>query len=99
MNQKDLVRLLHAQPFEPFRFHLSDGTSFLVPHQDFGEATKTQLILSQPSETVPHGIIECAILHITRIERPPIIETPKHSEPTKPQTDPNKDPQVDHGNT
>ena len=76
MTHKDLERLFLIRPFEPFRLHMSDGSNYLVPHQDFGEITKSQLILTVPSQGTPNQIIECSILHITRIERPPIPEQP-----------------------
>ena len=35
MPPADLLRLLRANPFEPFRIHLDDGRTFDVHHADF----------------------------------------------------------------
>ncbi|TWT42207.1 hypothetical protein RAS1_33370 [Phycisphaerae bacterium RAS1] len=35
MNIESIVEVLHAQPFKPFRLHLSSGRSLEVHHRDF----------------------------------------------------------------
>ena len=35
MRQEDLQKAVKPKPFVPSRIHLSDGTTFEVPHPDF----------------------------------------------------------------
>jgi hypothetical protein len=63
MRQDDLQKAVKPQPFEPTRIHLSDGTTFEVPHPDFVSiGPRTTAILVGES----HQIINN--LHITYVE-------------------------------
>ncbi len=35
MQMQQLVDVLHAEPFRPFRLHMADGRALDVPHTDF----------------------------------------------------------------
>jgi hypothetical protein len=70
MSPADLIRRVRAQPFEPFKLHLSDGSSFKIPHPDFITVSrKTVYVAVDPGrDDVPEKVIWCDPLHITRLE-------------------------------
>jgi len=69
MSETDLVDLLNASPFKPFRVHVSDGAFFDIPHGDFARVAKRKLIVTLQN---PHGqSVHVSLLHITRIEVAP----------------------------
>ncbi len=37
---EEIQNLLHAQPFRPFRVHITDGRTLEVPHPDFALLTR-----------------------------------------------------------
>ena len=67
---RQLTALMHAQPFKPFRIHLSDGRSFEVPTHDAAWVTESyiEIGLDLNSEGIARRSARCAILHITGIE-------------------------------
>jgi len=69
---------LHRQPFEPFRIHMSDGSSCEVRHPEFALLTRRELIVAEPPRTgkYPTRTAICDLLHVTRIELSP-VEKPK----------------------
>jgi len=79
MNQKavalrpdDLLELLRAAPFEPFRIHLSDGAVFEIRHPDMAIVQRSKATVAVPGPAGPDGPAErtanCALVHITRTE-------------------------------
>lgn len=40
MHRNDLLALLHAMPFRPFKMIMIDRKEFPVPHEDFAHVTK-----------------------------------------------------------
>ena len=65
-------------PFEPFRLHLSDGSSFDIPHQDFLTITKLAIIIAVDAggkDDIPSGFVRVSPIHITRLEPLPQAET------------------------
>ena len=61
---------MNEMPFRPFRVTLSDGRSFLVPNHDVALVKRNSILigLNLDSMSFAQKYIECAILHITRIE-------------------------------
>jgi hypothetical protein len=61
---------MRAQPFRPFRVCLSDGKTFDIPND--GAAFLKEGVIEIGVELNAEGFaiqcVECAILHITRIE-------------------------------
>ena len=67
---KQLRALMHANPFKPFRVHLSDGSHHDVLNHDaaFVEAGTLDIGVDLNAEGFAQDIIRCSILHITRIQ-------------------------------
>lgn len=72
MRPDDLLELLRATPFEPFRIHLSDGASFDVRHPDMAIVLRSKVTVAVPGPDGPDGpaerTVNCALVHITRTE-------------------------------
>ncbi len=71
MRAEDVVALLKASPFVPFRFVMTDGTTRDVVHPELVLVFRTYLELAFPSRS-NEGIMDrferCALIHIVRIE-------------------------------
>ena len=84
MNPQDVLQLLRKRPFEPFRIHLSDGSSFEIRHPELAIVERTKVIVGVPGPKGPEGPVErsvfCALLHITRAE--PLDGEPRSSDPS-----------------
>jgi hypothetical protein len=69
---EDILALLRAKPFEPFRIRLSDGSAFEIRHPELAIVDRNQVIVGVPGPRGPDDPVEqtvmCAIVHITRTE-------------------------------
>lgn len=71
---EDILARTRRQPFVPFRIHMSDGSSYLVPHPEMAlVSTRTVYVAVPPengpwSERPPRDVQLCSILQITRVE-------------------------------
>ena len=63
-------KLMDVQPFKPFRVHMSDGNVYEVPNHDaaFVKRNAIQIGLDLDSEGLASRFVDCAIIHVTRIE-------------------------------
>ena len=70
MAPQDLHKKINAQPFHPFRVHISDGASYDVIERAFVYMSITELIVGiEPDEYgVPKRSIYIAPNHVTRVE-------------------------------
>lgn len=72
MRPEDILELLRAMPFEPFRLHLSDGSSFDIRHPDMAIVQRSKVTVGVPGDAGEMGPVErtvnCALVHITRTE-------------------------------
>jgi hypothetical protein len=70
MNPLEIWNEVRAKPFRPFRIHMSDGSSYPVPHPEFILVTRTRVTISlSPGEDqLPERAVVCDPIHITRIE-------------------------------
>ena len=72
MPPDDVLELLRAAPFEPFRIHLSDGTAFEIQHPDMAIVQRSKVTVAVPGPEGPDGpaerTVKCALIHITRTE-------------------------------
>ena len=72
MRPEDILELVRARPFRPFRIRMSDGQQFEVRHPELAMVGRSQVIVGIPAERGPEGMIErtvnCALLHITTTE-------------------------------
>src|SRR5262245_37689606 len=68
----DMVRLLRASPFIPFRLHLSDGGHVDVRHQELANAGRQYAFVGLPAPAQPdppfdrHTLVY--YMHVTRYE-------------------------------
>ncbi len=67
---KHFKDLLEAKPFQPFRIHLSDGSTHDVLNHEAAFVTRNYLEigLDQDDDKIPGRLVKCSILHITQIE-------------------------------
>lgn len=68
----DLVRLLRAHPFVPFRIHLLDGMVYRINHPEWVMVGITSAIVAIPDEQRPELYSSWEIVdlrHIVRLER------------------------------
>jgi len=60
------------QPFEPFRIHMSDGSSYDIYHPEMAIVTARAVGIGVHStddlEDVPDRLVQLDPLHVTRIE-------------------------------
>jgi len=71
MSPEDLSDLLRTKPFQPFRLHMTDGSSFDVWHPEGAVPTRRVLILGMggdPSSGVFDRAVQLTILHVVRVE-------------------------------
>ncbi len=65
-----IKEMMDAEPFKPFRIHLSDGKSYEVQNHDAALVSRNSVEIGVHPD--PDGIAErfvnCAIMHITQIE-------------------------------
>jgi hypothetical protein len=78
MVMQDVLAWLHRRPFQPFRFHLDDGTAYEVHHPDQVALGTLSLDILVPG--IDPAIAEfyetIDLFHITRIQPPPITQEP-----------------------
>lgn len=69
MRSEDLLELLRARPFQPFRLFATDGRTYDVRHPDQALVLRSRVILPlQSGDSVPEGLEHLALLHIIRAE-------------------------------
>ena len=72
MRPDDILQLLRAQPFQPFRISLSDGREFEVRHPEMAMVGRSTVHVGIPATGGLEGQIEClvncALIHITTTE-------------------------------
>ncbi len=72
MRPNDILELLRAQPFRPFRLSLSDGREFEVRHPEMAMVGRSTVHIGIPARDGIEGQIErlvnCALIHITTTE-------------------------------
>jgi hypothetical protein len=72
MRPEDILELLRARPFEPFRVYLSDGAVYEVRHPDMAIVQRSKVTVAVPGPDGPDGpaerTVNCALMHITRTE-------------------------------
>ena len=60
----EIQKLLHAQPFRPFRVHVLDGRALEIPHPDFALLTREHEMLV--IDTEDEGLEMMNVDQITR---------------------------------
>ncbi len=80
MRPDDIIKLLRAQPFRPFRIFLSDGSQYEVRHPEMAIVDRSVVTVGVPG---PGGLdapmertVFVALLHINKAE---LLESPDGS--------------------
>ncbi len=72
MRPEDILELLRATPFEPFRVYLTDGAAYEIRHPDMAIVQRSKVTVAVPGPATPDGpaerTVNCALIHITRTE-------------------------------
>jgi hypothetical protein len=72
MRPEDILELLRTRPFEPFKMHISDGSTYEIRHPDMAIVQRSKITVAVPGPEGPDGpaerIVNCALIHITRTE-------------------------------
>jgi hypothetical protein len=69
-NAQQLKDRINSQPFKPFRLCLSDGKTFDITNHDaaFVKRNSIEIGLDADPNGLAERFVECAIIHITRLE-------------------------------
>lgn len=65
MNYDYMHQLLHAEPFEPFAVHLSNGEVHAIRHPECATLTRTRLVVA---DLKADRITVCSLLDIANVE-------------------------------
>jgi hypothetical protein len=71
MRPEDVLQLLRAKPFQPFRISLSDGQQYDVRHPEIAIVSRSTVLIGIPgprSLEPVERVVTCALIHITRME-------------------------------
>jgi hypothetical protein len=84
MRPEDLVGLLRAQPFVPFRIHMTDGKFYDIVHPEAVLVVRSRAIVGLRPDPTRHfytGTDQIALLHIVRTSEIPQVEAEQTSTP------------------
>lgn len=69
MTRDNIIELLRAEPFEPFRVHISSGGSYDVSHPELAMVTgNLMLVAVEPKSEGDPSFARLSLLHITHAE-------------------------------
>lgn len=72
MSQQDLLEVLRHRPFQPFRIHLSDGSTYEIRHPEMLIVGRTKALVFFPPAGMSLPAMDryeaVSLLHITRLE-------------------------------
>jgi hypothetical protein len=69
MNARDLLDLLRARPFVPFRLYATDGRTYEIRHPDQALVLRSRVVLPRDTTNgIPESSEHLALLHIIRAE-------------------------------
>lgn len=72
MRRHELIEVLTAQPFDPFRMYVSDGATYVIRHPDLVWVSPSSAFVGAPEGDRPGPAIERLNIvdlgHITRLE-------------------------------
>jgi hypothetical protein len=72
MLQEEMIQLLRARPFRPFRLHLANGETHDVRQPELVWVTPTKLMIALPSAKVPVPAIDyyvtIALNQVSKVE-------------------------------
>jgi len=72
----ELKERMDLQPFKPFRICLSDGKSYDITNHDmmFVKRNAVLIGIDFDDNSIAERLVECALLHITRVEDIPAAQ-------------------------
>jgi len=72
----ELKERMNAQPFKPFRICMSDGKTYDITNHDmmFVKRNAVLIGIDLDSNSIAERLVECALLHITRVEDIPTAQ-------------------------
>jgi hypothetical protein len=86
MRPDDLLRLIRAQPFQPFRIHLTNGRTYDVRHPDLAVVGRSTMFVGAPAADLTIRVYDqfdiVSLLHINHIE--PLPQTAQPPSPNGP---------------
>ena len=72
IRKRDIIKMVKNKPFEPFRIHVSDGSTHEVHNPEMIKVTPSLAIVFTPDPDEPIVAISdynlVSMLHITRLE-------------------------------
>jgi hypothetical protein len=81
MRPDDLYDLLHQQPFQPFRIHLSNGKTYDVRHPDLAMVGESTMIIGTPAANRRRPTFSdyavVALIHINHVEPLSSVSVPR----------------------
>jgi hypothetical protein len=73
MRPDDVLKMLRARPFQPFRISLSDGQHYEMRHPDNAIVSRSTVLVGIPGPRGPDGAVErvvtCALTQIARMKK------------------------------
>jgi hypothetical protein len=84
MRPEDLSELLRAQPFVPFRIHMTDGKFYDIFHPEAVMLFRTRAIIGlrpDPKNIYYNQTEQIALLHVVRTSPIPAVESEQTSTP------------------
>jgi hypothetical protein len=77
MPLEEILILLRAKPFAPFRIHVTEGTCYDVTHPEACMPLARSLVIGIPGgPQLPSGVFDryssVALIHVTRLEPLPL---------------------------
>lgn len=66
----ELKERMDTQPFKPFRICITDGTTYDITNHDamFVKRNAVFIGIDLDANSIAERFVECAIIHITRVE-------------------------------
>lgn len=72
MSQNDILEMLRRRPFEPFRIHLTDGSTYDIRHPEMMVVDRSKAFVFFPPADMALPAVEryevVSLLHMTRLE-------------------------------
>jgi hypothetical protein len=72
MRRDEILQRLHAEPFQPFRIHLTNGTVHVIRHPEMAMVTAHSIIIGVPEANTGGNLLEdyiaVSLLHVAQID-------------------------------
>jgi hypothetical protein len=69
MSPKEMQVVLRSAPFEPFRFQMTDGSCYDVPHIEMAMMTGRSVVVGvAPRRGMATEWARCDLIHVVRLE-------------------------------